>query len=60
VIPLENNFRDTLNEQLKNPEFQKNCEPIQKSNIEKLFENFNGEYPSVDADFGEPVGKEIF
>lgn len=32
---------------------------IEKSNIEKLFENFAGEYEPIDADFGEPVGNEI-
>jgi hypothetical protein len=59
VILLEKNFRDTLNERLKNPEFQKIYESIKKSNIEKLFENFNGEYTPVDVDFGKPVGEEI-
>ena len=56
---MEKNFRDTLNERLKNPEFQKIYESIKKSNIEKLFENFNGEYTPVDVDFGKPVGEEI-
>lgn len=56
---MEKNFRDTLNERLKNPEFQKIYESIKKSNIEKLFENFNGEYTPVDVDFGKPVWEEI-
>lgn len=51
------NFRETLSEQLKNPDFKKEYEKI---NIEKLFENFDGEYTPIDVDFGEPVGKEIF
>ena len=53
------NIRETLNEQIKNPDLKKEYAAIEKSNIEKLFENFAGEYEPIDADFGEPVGNEI-
>lgn len=53
------NIRETLNEQIKNPVLKKEYATIEKSNIEKLFENFAGEYEPIDADFGEPVGNEI-
>ena len=53
------NLKKILNEQFKNSELSEECEPDKKSSIEKLFDNFNGEYQAVDADFGEPVGKEI-
>lgn len=41
------------------PGLKKEYATIEKSNIEKLFENFAGEYEPIDADFGEPVGNEI-
>ena len=53
------NIRETLNEQMKNPVLKKEYATIEKSNIEKLFENFAGENEPIDADFGEPVGNEI-
>ena len=53
------NIRETLNEQMKNPVLKKEYATIEKSSIEKLFENFAGEYEQIDADFGEPVGNEI-
>ena len=53
------NIRETLNEQMKNPVLKKEYATIEKNNIEKLFENFAGEYEPIDADFGEPVGNEI-
>lgn len=53
------NIIETLNEQMKNPVLKKEYATIEKSNIEKLFENFAGEYEPIDADFGEPVGNEI-
>lgn len=53
------NIRETLNEQMKNPVLKKEYATIEKSNIEKLFENFAGEHEPIDADFGEPVGNEI-
>lgn len=53
------NIRETLNEQMKNPVLKKEYATIEKSNIEKLFENFAGECEPIDADFGEPVGNEI-
>lgn len=59
MIPLGKIFRKTLNEQFKTPEQAEEHEADKKSSIEKLFENFNGEYQAVDADFGKPVGKEI-
>lgn len=52
------NIRETLNEQMKNPDLKKYA-TIEKNNIEKLFENFAGEYEPIDADFSEPVGNEI-
>ena len=53
------NIRETLNEQMKNPDLKKEYAAIEKSNIEKLFKNFVGEYETIDANFGEPVGNEI-
>ena len=53
------NIRETLNEQMKNPVLKKEYATIEKSSIEKLFENFAGEYEPIDADFGEPGGNEI-
>lgn len=53
------NIRETLNEQMKNPVLKKEYATIEKSSIEKFFENFAGEYEPIDADFGEPVGNEI-
>lgn len=53
------NIRETLNEQMKNPDLKKEYAAIEKSNIEKLFKNFVGEYEPIDANFGEPVGNEI-
>lgn len=53
-------YKETLNEQLKNPNFKKEYENIKKLSIEELFENFDGEYISVEIDWGQPVGKEIF
>lgn len=46
----------TFNEQIKNTISEK--EP-QKSSIEKLFENFTGDYEPIEIDFGEPAGREI-
>ena len=53
---LEKNFRETLNEQMKNPNFRNEHKKI---SIEKLFENFTRDYEPIEIDFGEPVGKEI-
>lgn len=53
------NIRETLNEQMENPVLKKEYATIEKSSIEKLFENFAGKYEPIDADFGEPVGNEI-
>ena len=53
---LEKNLKETLNEQIKNPDFRNEHEKI---SIEKLFENFTGDYETIEIDFGEPAGKEI-
>ena len=53
---MEKNRTETVSEQIKSRVSEKESE---KSNIEKLFENFTGDYEPVEIDFGEPVGKEI-
>lgn len=57
MIALEKNFKETVNEQIKNAVSDKES---QKSNIEKLFENFTGNYNPIEIDFGEPTGQEIW
>lgn len=32
----------------------------QRKTIKELFEDFDGDYECIDADWGEPVGKEIW
>ena len=56
MIELEKNRTETVSEQIKSRVSEKESE---KSNIEKLFENFTGDYEPIEIDFGEPVGKEI-
>lgn len=53
---LEKNLKETLKEQIKNPDFRNEQKKI---GIEKLFENFTEDYEPIEIDFGEPVGKEI-
>ena len=52
----KNSTETTVSEQIKSTVSEK--EP-KKSNIEKLFENFNGDYEPIEIDFGKPAGKEI-
>lgn len=52
-------YKETLNEQLKNPTFKKEYENIKKLKIEELFENFDGEYVPLEEDWGQSAGKEI-
>ena len=70
------NFHETLNEQLKDPEFRAEWEALEserqiiRSIIEKdklenvtikqLFAEFHGEYTKEEVDWGEPIGEEIW
>lgn len=62
------NFRDTLKEQLKDPEFRAEWEALKSERetgpkaetIKDLFAKFHGEYTQEEIDWGKPVGEEIW
>ncbi len=56
MIVLDKKLKKPLNEQMKNPDFRNEHKKI---SIEKLFENFTGNYEPIELDFGKPAGKEI-
>ena len=61
------NFRDTLEEQLRDPEFRAEIEALKPKRetglkaetIKDLFAKFYGEYMREEIDWGKPVGEEI-
>ena len=53
---MDQKLKKPLNEQMKNPDFRNEHKKI---SIEKLFENFTGNYEPIELDFGKPAGKEI-
>lgn len=62
------NFRDTLEEQLRDPEFRAEIEALKPKRetglkaetIKDLFAKFYGEYMREEIDWGKPVGEEIY
>lgn len=62
------NFRDTLEEQLRDPEFRAEIEALKPKRetglkaeaIKDLFAKFYGEYMREEIDWGKPVGEEIW
>lgn len=58
---MKKTYGETFNEEYKKTIYNNNhIESKSSSNIEKLFENFNGSYEPIDITFGKPVGNEIW